>query len=109
MNNGNYKPYTQKDFNNIQQQAHSKKLGGLGPNIGGEDWEKARSKQKAIQEFAQNIKQFNQFNNMTKDKRQQSSDAKPPVQKPKDKTAREKGMEFAKNNVPKPKTKVQPS
>ena len=36
-------------------------------------------------------------------KRQQSVDQKPP--KPKEKTAREKAMEFAKNNVPKPKVK----
>ncbi len=73
-NNGNYKPYTQKDFNSMQEQVQSKRLGGLGPNIGGEEWEKARQKQKAIQEFAQNIKTFNQFNNMNgiKQLRQQS-------------------------------------
>lgn len=35
-------------------------LGGLGPNIGGDDWEKARTKQKLIQEFSQNIKTYNQ-------------------------------------------------
>lgn len=37
---GIYKPYNIKDFKNMQHQA-SVKLGGLGANIGGENWEQA--------------------------------------------------------------------
>lgn len=32
------------------------KLGGLGPNIGGDNWEKAKKKQEAIREYEKNIK-----------------------------------------------------
>ena len=64
-----FKPYTQKDFNRIQQVGTTNKMGGLGPNIGSEDWEKARTKQKMIQEFSHNIKNLNQ-NNIQSGKRQ---------------------------------------
>jgi len=32
------------------------KLGGLGANVGGEDWEKAKRKKEAIQEYAKNLR-----------------------------------------------------
>ena len=102
IQSGNYKPYTQKDFNRIQQTQPKQTLGGLGPNIGSEEWEKARTKQKLIQEFSQNIKSYNQ---QVVDTKQKSLEPRPP--KPKEKTAREKAMEFAKHNVPKPKVKPQ--
>jgi hypothetical protein len=51
-----YKPYTQKDFNNVLVAQQSIKLGGLGANLGGDEWEKAKRKQEAIQEYARNIK-----------------------------------------------------
>jgi hypothetical protein len=47
-----YKPYTQKDFNSMQVTTQSLKLGGLGANIGSDDWEKAKRKKEAIQEYA---------------------------------------------------------
>ena len=31
-------------------------MGGLGPNLGGESWEKARKKQEAIKEYEKNLK-----------------------------------------------------
>ncbi len=73
------------------------KLGGLGANVGGEDWEKAKRKKEAIQEYAKNLRMQNT--------------QKPPVKRretedTREKTAREKALEFAKN-VPKPKKKVE--
>ena len=75
------------------------KLGGLGANIGNDEWVKARQKKEAVNDFAQNIKLMNQ-NSIVK------RDRPIVVEKPKEKTARDKAMEFAKNNVPKPKAKV---
>lgn len=44
----NYKPYTSKDYDNIKQSNGSQKLGGLGANIGNEEWNKAKARQDAI-------------------------------------------------------------
>jgi len=43
-----YKQYTVKDYKQMLQTSQSLKMGGLGPNIGGEEWEKARRKQEQI-------------------------------------------------------------
>jgi Jhy protein len=72
-------------------------LGGLGANIGSDDWEKAKRKKEAIQEYAKQLRMVNT--------------AKPPTQKrreeeTREKTAREKALEFAKN-VPKPRRRVE--
>ena len=67
------------------------KLGGLGPNIGSDEWERAQRKKEAALKYAEEI-------------RLNASANPPPVkkkEKPKEKTAREKALEFAKN-VPKP-------
>ena len=50
-NNAIYKPYSVKEYKQVQQNAQQK-LGGLGPNIGGDEWEKAKRKQEQIQEYA---------------------------------------------------------
>ncbi|CDW76155.1 UNKNOWN [Stylonychia lemnae] len=94
----NFKPYTQKDYSNLQTQATQQRLGGLGANIGNDDWQKAKLKKDTIQDFSQNVKLQNQIII-----RQTSKPPQPP--KPKEKTAREKAIEFAKSNVPKPKQK----
>jgi len=39
--NSNYRAYNLKDFKSLQDQQMHIKLGGLGPNIGSEDWERA--------------------------------------------------------------------
>ncbi len=39
-----YKPYTVKDYKQLQSTVQSLKLGGLGANIGTEEWEKAKRK-----------------------------------------------------------------
>ena len=44
---GNYKPYTVKDYKNLQSTVQSLKMGGLGANIGSEEWEKAKRKAEA--------------------------------------------------------------
>ena len=38
-----YKPYTQKDFNQLVNNQNMR-LGGLGANIGSNDWERAKKK-----------------------------------------------------------------
>jgi hypothetical protein len=81
----------------MQQTTQNLKLGGLGANIGGAEWEKAMKKKELIQEYAKNIK----------------LSTKPPSCKRKseneeavkEKNAREKALEFAKN-VPRPKKKL---
>ncbi|CDW74030.1 UNKNOWN [Stylonychia lemnae] len=95
---GLYKPYSVKEYKQMQQTSQQIKLGGLGANIGGEDWEKAKKKQEQIQEYAKQL-------------RLQNINKPPPIkknreEKPKEKTARDKAIEFSKN-VPKPKMRVQ--
>lgn len=41
---GSYKRYTVKDYKQLQQTVQSLKMGGLGANIGSEEWEKAKKK-----------------------------------------------------------------
>ena len=48
----NFKPYSLKDFTNLQQTNTSQKLGGLGANIGGEEWNKAKQKRDQINDFS---------------------------------------------------------
>ena len=43
-----YKPYTLKDFNNLKDNTTTMKLGGLGPNIGGPEWQEAVEKQRKV-------------------------------------------------------------
>eukprot|EP00347_Sterkiella_histriomuscorum_P007402 403349061 len=94
-----YQPYSVKDYKHMQQTSQSMKLGGLGANIGSADWEKAKKKQEQAYKFAEQIKLQNAQKPLT------SQSAKKKEEKPKEKTAREKALEFAKNNVPKPKVK----
>jgi len=41
---GQYKRYTVKDYKQLQQTVQSLRMGGLGANIGSEEWEKAKRK-----------------------------------------------------------------
>lgn len=68
------------------------KRGGLGANIGSEDWEKAQRKKEAQQKYAEELRVAVVANPLPAKK------FKPVV---KEKTARDKALEFAKN-VPKP-------
>jgi uncharacterized iron-regulated protein len=39
-----YKKYNIKDYNQLKQSVANSKMGGLGANIGGEEWEIAKRK-----------------------------------------------------------------
>lgn len=43
----------------MQQTQQNMKRGGLGANIGNEEWQKAKSKQQTMQDFAKNVKMNN--------------------------------------------------
>jgi hypothetical protein len=66
-------------------------MGGLGPNIGSEEWERAQRKKEASLKYAEEVRTNAAANPLPARKKE----------KPKEKTAREKALEFAKN-VPKP-------
>jgi hypothetical protein len=56
----NYKPYTLRQYKEIVEQEPQftdKTRGGLGANIGGEEWQKENEKRQRIKEFANRIKQ----------------------------------------------------
>jgi hypothetical protein len=97
-NASKYKKYNIRDYNNLKANVQSQKLGGLGANIGTEEWEMAKRKKEIQTQYANNLKELN---------------AVQPTSKPlnkisrfgggdKDRTARDRALEFAKN-VPKPK------
>ena len=59
INRVEYKPYTLKDYKEI---INVDTLGGLGANIGTEEWEKKKEKMDKMSEYAKNI--FNKTKNM---------------------------------------------
>ncbi|CAD8182617.1 unnamed protein product [Paramecium octaurelia] len=89
-----YKPYTIKDYEMMKKTANAK-LGGLGPNISGEEWAKEKEKLHKRQEFAEQVRQFNSTNIIT---------IKNKETKPSEVNARQKAIEFARN-IPKPVAK----
>ncbi|CAD8099695.1 unnamed protein product [Paramecium primaurelia] len=86
-----YKPYTIKDYEIMKKTANAK-LGGLGPNLSGEEWAKDKEKVLKRQEFAEQVRQFNSTNIIT-------TRIKEPKQS--EPNARTKAMDFARN-IPKP-------
>jgi len=50
-----YRPYGLKEIGPKKYYT----LGGLGPNLGGRDWEKGNEKAKRMQEYARNVKELN--------------------------------------------------
>lgn len=70
------------------------KMGGLGANVGGDDWEKAKRKQELARNFAASVKDSNKAQVFKKPVREAA----------KEMSSREKAMLFAKN-IPKPKAK----
>ena len=52
INRFEYKPYTLKDYKEI---INVDTLGGLGANIGTEEWEKKKEKMDKMSEYAKNI------------------------------------------------------
>ena len=78
----------------MQSTAQSAKMGGLGANLGGEEWEKAKKKQEAIRQYNEKMKLMN----MNKP----ASQSRQKAEAPREKTVREKALEYGKH-VPKPK------
>ncbi len=54
-----YKKYGIKDYNNLKNQLQTSKAGGLGANIGGEQWEIAKRRKEIANQYANNLKQMN--------------------------------------------------
>lgn len=73
-------------------------MGGLGANIGGEDWEKARKKLEAAQDYAKSLRSGQTLSSAMAS----GSSFKRKDPKEKERTARDRALDFAKN-IPKPK------
>lgn len=65
-NSVNYKPYTLREYKDNfdkEEKANSKKRGGLGANIGGDEWLKQQQKRQRMKEFANRVKQQSHMGN----------------------------------------------
>lgn len=93
MATSTYKPYDLKDFRQVKDKDQSIKLGGLGANIGSDDWERAQKKKEQAQSYAEIVR-----NTM-----KPAAPKQPRLPKPKEMSSRDKAIEFAKHNVPKPR------
>ena len=93
-NKSKFRRYNLKDYQQLQSSMQNLKMGGLGANIGGEKWEVAKRKKIIEQQYAANLKLMNAY--------QQRQPGLPASNKQKERSAREKALEFAKNNIPKP-------
>lgn len=51
-----YKAYNLKDFKSLKEQQQNLKMGGLGANIGSEEWEKAQRKKEAALKYAEEVR-----------------------------------------------------
>ena len=90
-----YKPYTLKEYKEKHDNDPKMlKMGGLGANIGTEDWVKRNNKLKAMKDFASRVKVENRAKSL--------NPAPKRKEMPKEKSNRQKALEFAKN-IPKPK------
>jgi hypothetical protein len=82
----------------MQNQMQHQKVGGLGANVGTETWELAKRKKEISMQYANNLQKINSNNigKSYKPNRQQTD---------KDKTARERALEYANKNknIPKPR------
>lgn len=98
-NKTGYKPYNIRDYKEFKTRA-AVQLGGLGPNLHTDQWQKEKEKRDKMAEFSQNLKVYNS-------RRMPSTETsfKPRREKDQEKSRREIALEFAKN-VPMPKTKL---
>jgi hypothetical protein len=81
-----YKPYTIKDYQQIKPEKYNK-MGGLGPNIGTDDWKSKIIMRKEMLEFGSKITQLNKEKLASCVKRSSS---------PKKESKREKAIEYSK-------------
>lgn len=92
-----YKPYSLREYKDTKKPPT--KLGGLGPNINTEEWQKTKEKKDRMAEFSQNVKMFNAQRTFSTE-----SSIKPRKEKEKEASKREVALQFAKN-IPKPRPK----
>lgn len=87
-----YKPYSLKEFKENYADPTKYRLGGLGADIGSEEWQRRHSKAQAMKEFASKLKTENRAKSLG-----------PPKQRKieKEVSKRDRALQFAKN-VPKP-------
>lgn len=93
-----YKPYTYKDYAEIQKTANSTLQRGLGPNINTEDWLIKKEKIDKMNNFSQYVKLFNSKKISDEPRFERDFDDKINNNS---KSKREKALDFAKN-IPKP-------
>lgn len=94
-----YKPYTLKDYTEIQKTASSTLQKGLGPNINTEDWLVRKEKIEKMNNFSQYVKLFN--TKKISDGPRMGDLDREYEERAIGKSKREKALEFAKN-IPKP-------
>lgn len=105
VSDGGYKQYTLKEFKELNQTTANQKRGGLGPNIGSEEWQKRKEKLEKMQKFAANVNTYNVTKISVSNPEPKQKKSKVDEEREKARLARERALEFAKN-VPKPKPKV---
>lgn len=89
-----YKPYSLKEYKERANDPKAYRMGGLGANIGTDEWQQRNSKLQAMKSFASKVKIENRAKSMNPPKRRKEVE--------REVSKREKALEFAKN-VPKPK------
>lgn len=90
----NYKPYTLKDYKDLIPTMGRINKGGLGANIGGEDWEKRQDRIRKMKDFQIEVKQKHYGLFKTEEKGKEK-------EKDKDKSKRLLALEYCKYRLPK--------
>lgn len=93
-NKAAYKPYSLKEYKEKLTDPKMYRLGGLGANVGTEEWQQRNNKLQAMKYFAGKVKVENRARSMNQPKQKK--------EQVKELSKREKALLFAKN-VPKPK------
>ena len=90
-----YKPYSLKEYQEKAIDPSAYKMGGLGANIGSEEWKERNTKLQAMKHFASKVKIENRARSLNPPPKKRREEVK-------EKSSREKALEFSKN-VKKPK------
>ena len=64
MTNKIYQMHSFKDYKQLKQMydQNYKRLGGLGPNVGSEEWSLKKEKQEKMREYVQSLRRINNVN-----------------------------------------------
>eukprot|EP00357_Protocruzia_adherens_P027103 CAMPEP_0114981958 /NCGR_PEP_ID=MMETSP0216-20121206/5830_1 /TAXON_ID=223996 /ORGANISM="Protocruzia adherens, Strain Boccale" /LENGTH=671 /DNA_ID=CAMNT_0002343681 /DNA_START=43 /DNA_END=2058 /DNA_ORIENTATION=- len=102
MKDKKYKPYTLRDFRELQASKNIK-LGGLGPNTNTEEWKRQRDKRNKMEEFSKNIRVVNRNTHLERQPTLTSEERSPVGGWPTNgKSSRDKALDYAKN-IPLPR------